>query len=437
VAGNSSICTSTVTVLCNSISGRVLYAGDTNRPIYNSTNEVQVTLVDNNQNTVLGPISVTSLFGDYEFKPVPDGDYSVNVDINYGACGINGTDASIALNEFVFPNQLALSPIQLLAAETGGPTGINAVDALAIAQFFVQYINEFTDDNGNVLSTWVQIQESITINGTNINNDIPVLIRGDINASCDLDGEILNLTNGSAQKREDITIEPFGTIELYEVGQEIEIPIMIGSDIDIKAISLALDFSANVLDITSVSLGFDLASNNLVYSIKDNHVRIAWFNLESFELGKNEPLIYLHAKVNKEFTQAAPFMECSSLSDSELANGYDEVIENVTLKMPSINNTSSDHPLLENHSFQFEVYPNPVQDNTIVEYFSPEKGSIYLQLFNQLGQEIKSISTYAEFSGNQQIELNVKDLNAGIYLIRLTYKDGNQFLTSTKKIIVQ
>lgn len=71
------------------------------------------------------------------------------------------------------------------------------------------------------------------------------------------------------------------------------------------------------------------------------------------------------------------------------------------------------------------VFPNPFKERITLKYNAVEA----IELYNVIGEKVKSF----ELPSNQtQTEIELSDLNAGIYFIR-TYKEG--LIVETKKII--
>jgi hypothetical protein len=80
-------------------------------------------------------------------------------------------------------------------------------------------------------------------------------------------------------------------------------------------------------------------------------------------------------------------------------------------------------------SFQNSVlflsnHPNPSSSETTIEVIIPHSGFVELGLFDILGNEVKVlISEYLE-SGNHSFDLNVRNLPAGSYVVKLKTADG-------------
>ncbi len=80
-----------------------------------------------------------------------------------------------------------------------------------------------------------------------------------------------------------------------------------------------------------------------------------------------------------------------------------------------------DVQVMEANDIVSKIYPNPAKDNVIIDLKSSERATI--KLYNILGQEVKSTS-----SDNMQTIMNVSDLNAGIYIVKID-QSGQSFTT--------
>lgn len=73
-------------------------------------------------------------------------------------------------------------------------------------------------------------------------------------------------------------------------------------------------------------------------------------------------------------------------------------------------------------------YPNPANGNTIIEFSIPQKAAISLNLYNILGQKVKSIIDENLGEGTYRIPLNTSDLENGVYLYKMRYGNKEQTL---------
>jgi len=94
-------------------------------------------------------------------------------------------------------------------------------------------------------------------------------------------------------------------------------------------------------------------------------------------------------------------------------------------------------PLPENYSL-YQNYPNPFNNGTIIVFDLPKPGNTTIEIFNVLGQRIKTLIDGFYFAGNQyhvvwqgKNDLG-KNVSSGIYLYRLRSGD----YTSTRKMLL-
>ena len=73
-----------------------------------------------------------------------------------------------------------------------------------------------------------------------------------------------------------------------------------------------------------------------------------------------------------------------------------------------------------------DVYPNPFNPTTRIDFQISKSGKVSLDVFNVLGQKVIRMNVE-----DTSAEINVSNLNAGIYLIK--YEINNR--TSTKKFV--
>ncbi len=81
------------------------------------------------------------------------------------------------------------------------------------------------------------------------------------------------------------------------------------------------------------------------------------------------------------------------------------------------------------------AYPNPYSSNTLIKINLSEKCDILLEVYNLLGEKIKTLDNSQKVSGSYSYNFNAKSLNypAGIYIVKLSAGDK----TSVLKIVEQ
>ena len=80
----------------------------------------------------------------------------------------------------------------------------------------------------------------------------------------------------------------------------------------------------------------------------------------------------------------------------------------------------------------FNVYPNPASDNTIVSFSIEEGAEVNLTVFNQFGQQVNHIALGYLNGGTYETDLDLSTYPAGMYLVQL--RQGRH--TSITKLII-
>lgn len=84
--------------------------------------------------------------------------------------------------------------------------------------------------------------------------------------------------------------------------------------------------------------------------------------------------------------------------------------------------------------YTFATYPNPVQNQGTVEFAIKNKGSVTVELYNTLGQRVKTLyQDTVPAEETQQISLDTGGLSSGLYFLRLRTRNG---ISATRKITV-
>jgi hypothetical protein len=90
---------------------------------------------------------------------------------------------------------------------------------------------------------------------------------------------------------------------------------------------------------------------------------------------------------------------------------------------------------IKNDNFAMSsVYPNPatIGQNTYVAFNLKSSAKVTVEVYNLMGQHVKTVANSNFASGENSIELNTADLNAGIYFVNMTVNG----VTQTKKLTV-
>ncbi|MFK7949348.1 MAG: T9SS type A sorting domain-containing protein [Saprospiraceae bacterium] len=88
---------------------------------------------------------------------------------------------------------------------------------------------------------------------------------------------------------------------------------------------------------------------------------------------------------------------------------------------------------IQNSSFQPTIYPNPVQNNLILQYKLEKTSDLSIELYDINGRRIKVLSNQKESLGQHQKEWNISDLQTGIYFLHLESDDESITLKVIKE----
>jgi photosystem II stability/assembly factor-like uncharacterized protein len=89
-----------------------------------------------------------------------------------------------------------------------------------------------------------------------------------------------------------------------------------------------------------------------------------------------------------------------------------------------VNSFPTKYALLQN-------YPNPFNPTTTIEYSIPQNGNVTLKIYNELGEEVRTLENGYKETGSYTVNFNAANLSSGIYYYKLS--SGN--FSTVKKMI--
>lgn len=81
----------------------------------------------------------------------------------------------------------------------------------------------------------------------------------------------------------------------------------------------------------------------------------------------------------------------------------------------------------------FEVYPNPLENGSVVDFELVQESNVNVEIFNAVGQKVADVSEGRLSAGQHRYQLPTGELGAGFYFVKLSV--GNQ--AYTKKVLVK
>ena len=202
-------------------------------------------------------------------------------------------------------------------------------------------------------------------------------------------------------------------------------PINTTANLNAGAVSLVVNFPADLFDVTGVKVvGAD--ASDVVYKIEGNEVRMAWYNNNAINVNAEEPVLLLNMKA-KDLTHMN--------SDALVLNGATEIadetgnVQYVNLTMPKL--------AVAANSFEVNVYPNPFSNKTVFSYTLPEAGNVNVKVYDLVGNEVTMISTNTVLSsGNHTMNFDASSLKQGVYTYRMVVTSASGELVKTGRLVI-
>ena len=115
----------------------------------------------------------------------------------------------------------------------------------------------------------------------------------------------------------------------------------------------------------------------------------------------------------------------------------DVYLDNISFKEVLMNDGKDrDNKLIHNYSLSAN-YPNPFNQETIIQYEVPLKSIIEFRIFNILGQEVRK-EIFKTEAGNYQYRFNPANLSSGVYLYQIKAESvsGGMIFNRVRKMIL-
>jgi len=351
--------------------------------------------------------------GGYLISGIINGDYTLSFsDLLWG--GVNSTDALLVMQHFA--HIITLENLKLQAADVNASNSVNGTDALLIMKRFSSLIDDFPSGD------WVMSVDSLSIQGSDILSDEIILSYGDVNGS--------------------YLVESKGGIELYcdgtttiESFQGYSIPVIVDSDYTIGAMSMIFEYPEEYIQMNNISISG--GSNNYLFNSNDGYCTLAWADLNSNQLYPGDTLITLEIET-KDISNLSENI-CISLNvSSEIADGNAEPLQDVVITMPELSPLMTSIPIniQEDEDLEFNIYPNPFNQQTQIEYYLEEEGFVSLKIINNHGEELKSLIDKNQNTGLHRIHFDGSGLNAGIYYCVIEFLAPNNEVRIVRKMLI-
>jgi hypothetical protein len=204
----------------------------------------------------------------------------------------------------------------------------------------------------------------------------------------------------------------------------------------VGAVSMILDIPTNLVTVQDVSIIG--SEESAMWNVKGNELRIGWNSVTPVNVTENANLIVLKLKTTDSFTKGQ-YIDLTLKFDpqNELADGNFDVIEDASLLVAQVGNgvTGIINPK-DAQSLILSNYPNPFKGSTTVDYKLPVNGKVTINVYNQIGQLVKTLVDGNQNAGDYSIRMDANNLMPGIYIAKLSLNNTNVDMTGTVKLSV-
>jgi hypothetical protein len=218
--------------------------------------------------------------------------------------------------------------------------------------------------------------------------------------------------------------------DLPKIGEEVAIDVSLADFAELKGYGFSVDYDAGLLEFVKVVtnnslLGEGELAQPTVISQTDGQVAIAAYGKTVSEGDLGVSLVF-RTKTEIENTYV-------EVMESEVRDGS-YAVNPVALPAPVQIQTRPEQYALGNN------YPNPFNPATTIKYALPEAGFVKLEVYNVVGQVVRTLVAGQQNAGRYLVQWNASDdsgrsLSSGIYFYRL--QAGSEFLEVKKMLLLK
>jgi len=389
------------------LGGTVKYANAGANPIKNAAMAVK----DFSNATISSTTTNTS--GVYAFASFVSGNYKMTITPSDAWGGVNSTDALAILNHFA--QITPLTGMKLAAADVNYSHSVNGTDALFVMKRYTAMISSFP------VGDYLYHSDTVIVAGSNVTNNLDMLCFGDVNAS------FVPAKKSAAS----VGLVHEGSL-LVESFAEFDFPVKLKTAMQVGAISLGFYYPEEFLEITGAQLGNGVTGFS--WTAIDGLFRMGWCDMNAMNINDEDVVVVLKMKA-KDLSGLTTGIALDIYEECEFADGSAIPNEWAVVSIPTINTTLTGiNP--GNGLTGISVYPNPVTQNSVVEFSLEKPGIIRLSLLNVVGTQVMEIAAGDFSAGNHKFSLNASRLNSGVYLLKFENTTNGQTISDMIKLVV-
>ena len=146
-----------------------------------------------------------------------------------------------------------------------------------------------------------------------------------------------------------------------------------------------------------------------------------------FELAKNKPQEIIIAYVIGRGTDPLSSVTVARENVQRAIQEYQNNFVSMTYTPPAATNPVTNYVLYQN-------YPNPFNPTTTIRYELPQDGIVTIEVFDILGQKVKTILNEFKKADRYEVTFRSSGLASGVYIYQLRVND---FITSKKMVLIR
>ena len=82
------------------------------------------------------------------------------------------------------------------------------------------------------------------------------------------------------------------------------------------------------------------------------------------------------------------------------------------------------------------IYPNPFNPVTMIEYNLPYTSNIKLTIYDLLGRQVEILYNGKQHLGNYTISWDASNYSSGVYFIKMNVGDSQAFISKSQKLVL-
>ena len=163
-----------------------------------------------------------------------------------------------------------------------------------------------------------------------------------------------------------------------------------------------------------------------------NHSR--WCDMNAMSIGDDDVVVVLRMKA-KDLSGLTAGIAMDIYEDSEFADALATPNDLEVVSIPTINTTLTGINPTSGIG-GISVYPNPVSQNSIVEFSLENPGYVKMSLLSIIGTHVMDVTSGNFTAGNHKVAIGAANFKPGIYLLKIENTNSGNTSYDMVKIAV-